>query len=135
MGKKESFSILLIEDSQAARFMYKNILTKEGFVVQEAETGEAGVELMKKHSPDLVVLDLILPGMHGLEVLRWMRTHLPTQKTPVLVLTNVRDVEQVQNTLTSGANYYAHKESVTAEQIIDIVYQLLGIKRTSAKSQ
>ena len=133
MGEKKSVTILLIEDSQAARFMYKNILTREGFGVQEAETGEAGVELMQKHPPDLVVLDLILPGMHGLEVLKWMRTHPSTQKTPVLVLTNVRDAEQVRKTLTSGANYYAHKESVTDEQILDIVYQLLGMKRASTK--
>lgn len=133
MVKEKPFTILLIEDSQAARFMYRNILVREGFVVQEVESGEAGVEFMKKQPPDLVVLDLILPGMHGLEVLRWMRTNPSTQKTPVLVLTNVRDTEQVQNTLTSGANYYAHKESVTDEQIIKIVYQLLGIEKSSTK--
>ncbi|MBN1782091.1 response regulator [bacterium] len=120
--------ILLIEDSQSTRFMYRKILDNAGFFVIEAENGETGLQLIKQHHPDLVVLDLILPGIHGLEVLRRIRAEQSSRHTPVLVLTNVKDADQVQKTLSSGANHYAYKESVTDQHILDIVNELLGLK-------
>ena len=121
----EKASILLIEDSQSTRFMYKNILEAEGYRVLEAGSGEAGWDMIRKTPPDLVVLDLILPGMHGLEVLKLIRSTDKTKDVPVLVLTNVKDADNAQKTMKSGANHYAYKKSVTDEEIVSIVSQLL----------
>ncbi|MBN2104206.1 response regulator [bacterium] len=120
--------ILLIEDSQSTRYMYHNIFAKAGFFVIEAEDGETGLKMIKQHHPDLVVLDLILPGIHGLEVLRRIRSDHTTKQIPVLVLTNVKDMENRQKTLSSGANYYMHKESVTDQHILKVINDLLGIQ-------
>ena len=66
----ESDTILLIEDSQSTRLAYKKIFTDAGYDVKEAETGEEGWDKAISLSPDLIVLDLILPDIHGLEVLK-----------------------------------------------------------------
>jgi len=94
----------------------------------EADSGEQGLTMVKQHPPDLVILDLILPGLPGIEVLRKIRAHSPTRFTPVLVLTNVKDEENKQKALSSGANYFANKESVTDQHILKIVNDLLGIR-------
>jgi len=121
----EKASILLIEDSQSTRFLYKNILEAQGYHVLEAGSGEAGWNIIRKSPPDLVVLDLILPGMHGLEVLKLIRSTESTKEVPVLVLTNVKDADNAQKTMRSGANHYAYKKSVTDEEILNIVNELL----------
>jgi CheY-like chemotaxis protein len=117
--------ILLIEDSQSTRFMYRNILESAGFFVIEAASGEDGLEMAKRHNPDLIILDLILPGIHGLEVLKKLRSNPKFRTVPVLVLTNVKDKDNIQKTLSSGASHYAHKESVTDQHILELVNQLL----------
>ncbi len=123
----KGYIILLIEDSQSTRFMYRNILDKAGYFVLEAPNGEMGLELINKHHPDLIILDLILPGMHGHEVLKKIRSNPKTCLTPVLVLTNVKDSQNIQKTMSSGASHYANKESVTDQHILDLIKGLLKI--------
>jgi CheY-like chemotaxis protein len=117
--------ILLIEDSASTRFIYKGILENEGYQILEAENGEAGLKVIEQSHIDLVVLDLLLPGIHGLEVLKCIRSNEKTANLPVLVLTNVRDAESLQNSIKTGANYYAHKGSVPDEHFLKIIDELL----------
>lgn len=118
-------TILLIEDSVSTRATYKNFFEKYGYDILEAENGEKGWALTRDKLPDLVVLDLLLPDIHGLEVLKNIRSDEKTKNIPVLVLTNVREAEDIQKTKTMGASHYAHKESVTPKKIIEIVENLL----------
>ncbi len=117
--------ILLIEDSQSTRMTYKRIFEEGGFYILEASTGQEGWDLTLSKKPDLVVLDLILPDMHGLEVLKNIRSHVETKTVPVMVLTTVQESEEVQRTLSFGASRYVHKGSVTPEKIIEIAQDLL----------
>ena len=66
-------TILLIEDDSQDQTIVKAALENEGYVVEIAETGEAGLEVLQEQEPDLVLLDLILPGIDGLEVCRQIR--------------------------------------------------------------
>lgn len=118
-------TILLVEDSKSTRLTYRKAFEDAGFQVLEAENGTQGWEKVRHYNPDLVVLDLILPDMHGLEVLQRIRINKFTTDIPVLVLTDVKEAEEVQKTKNLGASYYAHKGSVTPEKTIEIVKQLL----------
>ncbi len=118
-------TILLIEDSKSTRLTYRKAFEDAGYQVLEAENGTQGWEKVQHYNPDLVVLDLILPDMHGLEVLQKIRINKFTTDIPVLVLTDVKEAEEVQKTMDFGASYYAYKGSVTPEKIVKIINKLL----------
>jgi two-component system alkaline phosphatase synthesis response regulator PhoP len=121
-------TLLLIEDSQTIRFMYKGILSNDGFNVIEAENGEKGFELALERKPDLILLDLILPDIHGLEVLKKIRSYEMTKDIPVLVMTNLKEIEDVQKAINLGANYYGYKGSDSPHKILFMVKKLLEKK-------
>ena len=124
MDMKEK-TILLIEDSKSTRLTYRKAFEDAGFQVLEAENGTMGWEKILQYNPDLIILDLLLPDMHGLEVLQKIRINKYTTNIPVLVLTDVKEAEEVQKTKSFGASYYAHKGSVTPEKTVEIVTKLL----------
>lgn len=107
--------ILLIEDNAALAHGLKVALTKEGFVVNHVASGQHGLETVKTAAPDMVVLDLGLPDMDGLQVLQRLRK-LPTQ-VPVLILTARDQVEDKVKGLESGADDYLPKPFEMAELV------------------
>lgn len=123
------YTILLVEDSQTIRFMYRGILTNNGFIVLEAETGQQGLDLTIEKNPDLILLDLILPDIHGLDVLKKIRSYEKTKDIPVLVITNLKEIEDVQKAINLGANYYGYKGSDSPHKILFMIKKLLEKKR------
>ena len=105
--------ILVIEDEAPLRMALCDALRAEGFEVLEAEDGERGLELALSEGPDLVLLDLMLPGIDGLEILRRIRADDPT--LPVLVLTAMGSEEDKIRGLDLGANDYVTKPFSVAE--------------------
>ena len=99
--------ILVIDDDPAITSLLKRGLSYEGFTVDIAGTGEAGLTLARERPPDLVVLDIMMPGINGLEVLRRLR--VADDRLPVLMLT-AKDApaDQVQG-LEAGADDYVVK--------------------------
>lgn len=120
--------VLLVEDSQSTRLKYKRVLEGAGFYVIEAARGQEGWELTLAELPDVVLLDLILPDIHGLQVLKNIRSHVMTSKIPVLILTNVQEAEEMQRTLSFGASRYVNKGNITSEKLVDLVNELLNEK-------
>ncbi len=127
-------TILLVEDSQTIRFMYRGILSNYGFNVIEAENGEKGFELALERKPDLILLDLILPDIHGLDVLKKIRSYEMTKNIPVLVITNLKEIEDVQKAINLGANYYGYKGSDSPHKILFMVKKLLEKKQEESGS-
>jgi two-component system alkaline phosphatase synthesis response regulator PhoP len=127
-GLLKGKTILLIEDSQTIRFMYRGILSNYGFNVIEAENGEKGFELALERKPDLILLDLILPDIHGLDVLKKIRSYEITRNIPVLVITNLKEIDDVQKAINLGANYYGYKGSDSPQKILFMVKKLLEKK-------
>jgi len=117
--------ILLIEDSPTIRTFYKNIFLKAGFEVVEAGSGREAFSAISKRIPDIVVLDLVLPDYHGLEILKKIRAHHLLKKIPVLVLTSLKDMKDVQKAITLGANYYSVKGSDSPDKLLGMIYKLL----------
>ena len=105
----ESRQVLVVEDEADIRNLVRYNLEQEGYVVAEAADGEQGLALARKHRPHLVVLDLMLPGMNGLEVCRVLRGEEKTAKMPVVMLTaRATEVDKVLG-LEIGADDYVTK--------------------------
>jgi len=117
--------IALIEDSQTVRFFYKTMFEKAGFEVYEAENARLGWDVICDHRPDIIVLDMMMPEIPGLELLKRIRTVEFSKDIPVLVMTSIKDTEQVQEIFKSGANYYSLKGMDSPEMIKEMVYKLL----------
>jgi DNA-binding response OmpR family regulator len=114
--------ILVIDDDPAVTSVLKRGLSYEGFAVETARSGSEGLTIVREHLPDLVILDIMMPGMSGLEVLQRLRT--ADASLPVLLLT-ARDApaDQVQG-LESGADDYVVKP-FTFEVLLARLHALL----------
>ncbi|HZU76756.1 MAG TPA: response regulator transcription factor [Dehalococcoidia bacterium] len=98
--------VLVVEDEEAIRQSLRYNLTREGYEVSEAASGDAALAAARKHRPDLIVLDLMLPGLNGIEVCRVIRREMPT---PILMLTaKSTEVDKVVG-LQVGADDYVTK--------------------------
>jgi len=110
--------ILLVEDEENIRLFTKINLEREGFEVLEAESGEIGVELALKYNPQVVILDVMLPGIDGFEVCKILRERLP--KIGIIMLTaKTQDVDRI-NGLESGTDDYLSKPFNPVELILRI---------------
>lgn len=117
--------IILIEDSATMRAFYKQSFQKGGFEVLEAENGNKGWELICDEQPDLIVLDMMLPDTNGFDMLKRIRTFEFAKEIPVMVLTSVKDIQNVHKALQLGANYYSVKGQDSPEKIQNMIYKLL----------
>ncbi len=121
MAKK----ILFIEDEPSLQKTINEIFTQEGFKILSALDGEEGLKLIKKEKPDLILLDLILPKKDGFEVLKEIKEDEETKDIPVIVLTNLEGVGDVEKALSLGAATYLVKASYELEDIVVKVKQIL----------
>lgn len=85
--KQPSLKVLVVDDEENIQELIRLGLRYEGFQVESASNGPDGISAAQRLSPDLVILDLMLPGMDGLEVCRRMRANPTTQDVPILMLT------------------------------------------------
>lgn len=112
-------NILIVEDDKFLRELISQKLIKEGYNISEAVDGEEGIKKIKEEKPDLVLLDLILPGIDGFEVLTKMREDASLGSIPVIILSNLGQKEDVEKGLKLGAADYLIKAHFTPGEIID----------------
>ena len=124
--------ILLIEDSRQLRETLTRGLKKLGFTVEGCADGDSGLDLALVHEFDVVVLDLMLPGCSGMEVLRQMRA--AKIATPVLILTAMADVEHRVAGLDAGADDYLSKPFAFTE-LVARIHALLRRKYGSTANE
>ncbi len=93
MDKKK---ILLVEDDKALCQIYRLNLEMSGFELEEAHDGKVGLACALTHHPDLIILDLMLPGINGLELLKVLKEKETTRNIPVFVLTNLSEEEMIE---------------------------------------
>jgi DNA-binding response OmpR family regulator len=129
--------ILLIEDDKVVSDFYRAKLASEDFEVETAFNGESGFECIKTFQPDVIILDLMLPKMSGLEVLQQIRAREDMKHLPVIVFSNTYLSNMVQQAWKAGATKCLSKASSTPKQVIDVVRGLgspKGAAGTSASS-
>lgn len=118
-------TILTTDDSKVIRLMLKNALTPLGVTVAEAACGQEAVEFLNKQKPDLVILDVTMPDMSGIEVLKYIRHQSQHSEVPVVMLTAESDDETVEKANQLGVSGYVAKP-FTMERVIEVVSELLG---------
>jgi len=105
--------------------IYQTKLGQEGFSVMVAENGIEAVKELEKNVPDLVLLDIIMPYMDGMEVLKKLKTKKEWKNIPVILLTNLSEKEKVEEGLGIGANDYLIKSHFTPAEVVNRVNALL----------
>jgi len=120
------FTILLVEDDNFLRDLISQKLKRESFNVIEAIDGEDGVKKTGEHKPHLILLDLILPGMDGFEVLRDIHGNENSKKIPVIILSNLGQKDDIEKGMRFGAIDYLVKAHNTPGEIVDKVKEVLA---------
>ena len=123
--------ILVVDDDPAVRELVATYLAREGFEVREAASGEAALALLDTQAIDLVILDMGLPGMSGLDVLRALRHRPRTANLPVTVLTGMGDEYPLAASLGLGADDYVTKP-VRLDALAALVRARLRSRRAAA---
>lgn len=111
--------ILVVEDDQFLRDLYSELLTEEGYSVELASDGEEGYHKANGGGFDLVLLDIMLPKIDGLEVLRRLKANPPkVNNGPVVLLTNLGQDAIIKEGFSLGATGYIIKSAMTPDQVL-----------------
>jgi DNA-binding response OmpR family regulator len=117
-SKSSKRTILIVEDEPGFRQIYRDMFESEGYSVMEADDGEKGLVSAELESVDLVLLDLILPKVGGLDALRKLREHKTKDQLPVIILSVLGDQQSVNTGLDLGANDYVVKGYTDPKDIL-----------------
>lgn len=118
--------LLLIEDDKQLSAMYAQKFKKAGFSVSMTTDGQTGAQMALNNDFDLVVLDLMLPGLSGVEVLELIRSNLKTSKLPVIVYTNACDEKNKAKCLAYGADEFILKIDSTPDSLLKTIKKVVG---------
>ncbi len=121
MGKK----VLVVDDHPAMIALISEALMAEGFSVLSAETGKDGLALIEDERPDLVILDIMMPAMSGLQVLRTLRSKPETLYLPVVLLTGRDGHSDMLDGWMGGADRYLTKPC-SMEELLAVVNEMLA---------
>jgi CheY-like chemotaxis protein len=120
-------AILIIDDSSYMRSKIRSILKSDGYDILEAENGYKGLQMIREHSPDCVILDLILPEMDGLKVLKALQS-----KIPVVVVTADIQESVFEQCLELGAKAFINKPP-KEDKLRNTVKNILDLKKEATR--
>jgi len=127
MPEEKKSKILIVEDEQHLLSIYATIFQKEGMEVLTAQTGEDGYRLAEEHTPDVMLLDILLPGgMDGLAVLRKLKENNATRQIPVMITSNLADDETISEGLSLGATGYFTKSQFSPDDVVKNVRTIIN---------
>lgn len=118
--------ILVVEDDPLIARLYQKALTFEGYDVEVARDGEEGLKKTEEIKPTLILLDIMMPKMHGFEVLDNLKAKEETKKIPVVVLTNLASPRDAETALSKGAVKYIVKSEYRPNEIVGMVKEILA---------
>lgn len=117
---------LIIEDEQFIRDIYKRQLEKAGVTVDGFGNGTEGLQSVSQNKYDIILLDIMLPDLNGLEILKQIKQNPASKNVPVIMLTNLGQDEIIKEGFTLGAQGYFIKASYTPDQIVQEVKNILS---------
>lgn len=117
--------VLIVEDDAVINRLYHYFFDHAGFQLQIATDGEAALQLLETYTPDLVVVDLMLPKVHGIEVIKHLRGRPATAQAPIIVFSNAYLHTMVKAAWQAGANMCLTKADCSPEQLLQIVRSTL----------
>ncbi len=119
--------ILIVEDNEKNRKLARDVLAFTGYRLLEAETGEDGVRLARQHRPDLVLMDIQLPGIDGIATLRQLREDPATQRIPVIAVTASAMTHDRQKIMAAGFDGYQSKP-LNVKEFVAAVRRMLDAR-------
>ncbi len=122
MGKK----ILLIEDEEILNTLLQRKLTNEGYDISIARDGEEGLKAMKEIKPNLILLDIVMPKMGGLEVMEEMGKDEELKKIPVIIISNSGQPVEIDKAQELGAKDWLIKAEFDPQEVIDKITKQIG---------
>ena len=120
MSKK----VLIVEDDTFLKNLASTKLTKEGFEVLPASSVEELNTILESHTPDIILLDLLLPGTDGFGILKKIRENLKLTETPVIIFSNLSDEKDIAQAKELGANHFMIKSNFTLDEIVSKIREL-----------
>ncbi|MFC1629704.1 response regulator [Patescibacteria group bacterium] len=117
--------ILFIEDESALQKTLGDLLGQEDYEMISALDGEVGLRLAKEKAPDLILLDLILPKISGFDVLKRLKGDDQTKGIPVIVLTNLEGLGEIDKAIELGATTYLVKARYSLDEVLEKVKKTL----------
>ena len=123
---KNTKKVLIAEDDKFISEVYVTKLVSEGYEVFLAENGDKALKIAKSEVPDLILLDIFMPNMNGVEVLKKMRTDPDLKNVDVIVLTNANEKDFVKQALDEGALDYLIKSHYTPDEVVLKIKQILS---------
>jgi CheY-like chemotaxis protein len=124
----QSYKIAVIEDDPPIRDLYLTKLELSGFTTRAASNGPEGLALVKSFVPDIILLDLLMPGMNGDEVLQRLRSESWGADMRVIILTNISKDEAPQVLRFLSVDRYIVKAHYTPAQVVEVVKEVLHIR-------
>ena len=106
---KKAYTILIIEDEPDISELIEYNLTQSGYIIIVSDNGEKGIEITRKHFPDLILLDLMLPGINGIDVCKILKSDKDTSDVSIIMLTALGQEEDIIKGLETGADDYVTK--------------------------
>ena len=128
----DSKTVFLVDDDSSTADLYSKGLERAGFNIASAFDAKKAIEVLSQLSPDLIILDLMLPKRKGLEMLEAIRSDSRYKDTPVLLLCNAYLPDMAQRALKAGASKALLKSECTSSELLSVSRELMGKKDSSA---
>ena len=116
-----AITVMVVEDDKLLSDLLARKFTAEHFNLIHAPTGELALELLKTTKPDLVLLDILLPGIDGFEVLRNIKANPDTKNIPVVILSNLGQESDIKRGQELGAEKFIVKVTLTLDEVVAMV--------------
>lgn len=120
----DPIKVLCVEDEEFISELYRRALTREGYVVTIANNGKAGLEQAKTNNYDIILLDIMVPGLLGANVLHELRQSVPNLKAKIIITTNLEQDDKARQVIENQADGYIIKAEVTPKQLVDYLNHL-----------
>lgn len=121
-GKK----VMIVDDDLVLRQMYSDRLQAEGYEIIAAGSGQGALDILKSQKPEIILLDVMMPKMNGIDVLKTLRADENTKDIPVIVLTALlQQIDQIKSLLTEKDSYLTKSTTLPAE-VVKKVQTVLG---------
>lgn len=122
--------ILFIDDDKDMLQLYELALTGEGFAVVTADNGPDGITKIKSNKPDLILLDVMMPNMNGIDVLKKLKDGSTTKAIPVVMFSNFSDETYIKEALSHGAAKYMVKTDYEPDDLVKELNQIMEAHKT-----
>ena len=120
------FHILIVEDEQLLNEAYARVLSAANISLLRAYNGKEALEVLKKHKPDIILLDLRMPVMNGIEFLKALKPKEALPDTKIIVFSNFDDQREIDEAFTLGAMHYMLKAWATPDELVKLIREVDG---------